>query len=79
VAAIVRELRERAHDNGVHPTTVQSLAAPFADARFAETTENQLDEGLASTLRVLRQIAGPEAGSEASPHDQGAHYARWNH
>ena len=71
VAAIVRELRERAHDNGVHPTTVQSLAAPFADARFAETTENQLDEGLASTLRVLRQIAGPEVGSGARAQNRG--------
>lgn len=71
VAAIVRELRERAHENGVHPTTVQSLAAPFADAGFAETTENLLDEGLASTLRVLRQIAGPEVGSGPRARDRG--------
>ena len=71
VAAIVLDLGERARANGVHPTTVQSLAAPFADAGFAAMTEHELHEGLASTLRVLRQIAGPEAGSEASPHDQG--------
>jgi hypothetical protein len=71
VAAVVLDLGERARANGVHPTTVQSLAAPFADAGFAAMTEHELDEGLASTLRVLRQIAGPEAGSEASPHDQG--------
>ena len=71
MAAIVLDLGERARANGVHPTTVQSLAAPFADAGFAAMTEHELHEGLASTLRVLRQIAGPEAGSEASPHDQG--------
>ena len=67
MATIVNDLRERARENRVHPTTVQSLSAPFADAEFAEMTEHQLDEALASTLRVLRQIAGPEVASGALP------------
>jgi hypothetical protein len=47
----------------VHVTTVASLEAPFSGERFATLHEHDLDQGLRSTLGLLRQLAGGDGAS----------------
>ena len=47
----------------MHVTTVASLEAPFSGERFATLHEHDLDQGLRSTLGLLRQLAGGDGAS----------------